>query len=1724
MPGENIIAMTAFSSFADVLRRQAAEQPDRRAFTFLENGETESDALTYAELDRDARAIAVLLQRRARAGDRALLLFPPGLDFVRAFMGCLYAGVIAVPAYPPRRNRSIDRLRAIAADAQPAAVLTSSVVSKALARGDLDALHVPLVCVDRADRDTVTDPDRFVAPPPDPTAIAFLQYTSGSTGAPKGVMVTHGNLLHNNELIKAGFDHSSDSVFVSWLPVFHDMGLVGMVLQPIYVGAPGVLMEPAAFLQKPVRWLRAISRYGGPGVRGITSGAPNSAYELCLRKVTAEDRSSLDLGSWRFAYNGSEPVRAATIRRFHETFSSCGLRKDALHPCYGLAEATLLVSVGATGTPPVFHGGGRSPELVSSGRPWLDERVLVVNPETREVSGHGEVGEIWISSPGIAAGYWHRPEETEAAFDARTSPDGDGPFFRTGDLGFLAGGDLFVTGRLKDLIIIRGRNLYPQDIERTAERAHAALCRDSSAAFSIGDGPTPTAAGGEEGIAVVCEVSRERLARLDVDEVVAALRQAIAEEHEVDPDAIVLVRPLTIPKTSSGKIQRRACRERFLSGTLEIAGEWRRPLEEMKEMADVEEAGPAAHFSPGAGPSASRSYDAMCDWLVARLAAQAGLAPGKIDIHDPFSRYGLDSQRAVMLSGELQDWLGRSLPVTLAYDFPSVDALARHLADARPNGDAWHAASAERIAIVGVGCRFPGADTPERFWTALHDGVDAVGPAPESRPHAKALGIGGFLDAVDAFDAGFFGVTPREAEAMDPQQRLLLEVAWEAVESAGMTSERLAGSRTGVFIGISTGDYARLQDGLGAATDPYAATGNALSISANRLSYQLDLRGPSWAVDTACSSSLVAVHQACESLRRGESDAALCGGVNLILSPGLTKVFSRAGMMSESCRCRTFDVAADGYVRGEGAAIVVLKRLSDARRDGDTIWALIRGSAVNQDGRSNGLTAPNGPAQQAVVRAALGAAGVAPAAIGYVEAHGTGTTLGDPIEMNALMDVLAAGRSPSAPCWIGSVKTNIGHLEAAAGIAGLVKVALAMRHREIPPHLHFTRANPHIAFGGRPFSIPTALQPWVTASGPRLAGISSFGFGGTNAHVVLEEAETERDAEAPAAPDAASIPERPLHVLTLSATSETALLALAERTASHLRQHPDVGLADAAFCANVGRTAFPHTLAVVAASAGDAAHRLSQAARAGTAPGVFRGHAGRRGAPKVAFLFAGQGSQHAGVARDLFETQPVFRAALSEFEEGFRRVADASLLDVIYPSGAGSPSLDDTVYAQPALFAIECALARLWKSWGVEPAVVLGHSVGEYAAACVAGMFGPAEGQELVAARARLMQSLPRIGSMRVVFAERGQVEPALAAYGGHVTIAAVNGPRNVVVSGRADAIDALAAEFTQAGIASRPLRTSHAFHSPLMQPIVDEFQRIAGRIAMRPPVTPIVSNLSGRAGAEWAGRAGGDFMCDAEYWGRHILEPVQFASGVETLWAMGCRVFVEIGPGADLLTMAKDVLSSVADAGSVAWLPSLERCRPGWETMIEAVASLSVRGVRIGWPEYDAGYGRRRVALPTYPFERQRYWIDETQTEPAVHDAAGHPLLGRRLPELAHARDMYVWETSVAIDRLPYLRGHRVAGSAVLPYAAFVEMALAAAGQAAGGRRHRVTDLRLHQPVIMSAARPTTLQTILDERSDGGWRFRVYNRVGSTWALSASSTLTQSTHVVAHAARPGEP
>ena len=1184
--------------------------------------------------------------------------------------------------------------------------------------------------------------------------------------------------------------------------------------------------------------------------------------------------------------------------------------------------------------------------------------------------------------PCVAKGYWNRPEETEQTFQARLADSEDGPFLRTGDLGFLRDGQLFIAGRLKDLIIIRGDNHYPQDIELTVERSHHALRSGHGAAFSID-------VSGEEALVVVCEVQGKQLRDVNLDEVLSAIRAAVFNEHDLRLQEVVLLKPGGALKTTSGKIQRRAMRAAFLNGELDELGRGQAPqnskLAEPSVGSTQDVAPPILNFAvPGPGQMlfCTRSQSAIRSRLAAWLGNDA------IDASRSFADLGLDSVKAVELALDLETWLGRPVPATVFWTYPNINALAEHLVGHVSNVPAQtgHVENVPHgdIAIIGMGCRFPGADSPEAFWRLLERGGNAIGEIPRERwdvddyfdrnadaPGKMYVRHGGFVEAIDEFDATFFGITPREAEELDPQQRLLLEVVWESLEQAGVAPTSLRGSEAGVFIGMSSDDHATWShhgNGL-ADLNAYRTLGTAQSIAAGRIAYVLGLHGPVLQIDTACSSSLVAVYQACQSLQSGECHLAMAGGVNLMLSPATTIALCRLHALAPDGRCKTFDAAADGYVRGEGCGIVVLKRMADARRDGDPILACIRAAAINHDGASNGLTAPNGQAQEWLIRKALHKAQLDSCDIDYVEAHGTGTELGDPIELAALHRAYGDGRTASNRLYVGSVKTNIGHLEAAAGIAGLLKVVLMLRHGRIAPSLNFDKPNPHFAWNDLPLSVPTTSISWPAVDHqPRLAAVSAFGFSGTNAHVIVEGVSwgTFSTSQSEAGTLTTCPTETPLHLFTLSAASDEALKSLAEKYDDFIAARPELQLAEICFSAATTRDHFKRRIAVVAASCDELRTKL-RAFHTGSDPTEVIGGISPRNETaddsNLAFLFTGQGSQYAGMGRELYATQPVFHAAIDRCEEFLRDRLDRPLTDVLFSEQSDADrTLDQTIYTQPALFALQFALAELWKSWGIEPSAVLGHSVGEYAAACAAGMFRLETGLELVTTRGRLIQALPQTGVMAVVMATETQVAAAIQPFEGTISIAAINGPDTIVISGERDAVRQVLARLHADGVDAEPLNTSNAGHSALMDPILPPFREAAGRLDFSPPKVALISNVTGRL-AEME-------MSCGEYWVRHVRSPVRFADGINALAATGCHTFLEIGPNPNLLAMG---MGCVKDRRN-RWLPSLSKGRGDCDTMLHSLGELYVRGVEIDWRGFHAPFIRTRVELPTYTFQRQRF------------------------------------------------------------------------------------------------------------------------------------------------------
>ena len=989
--------------------------------------------------------------------------------------------------------------------------------------------------------------------------------------------------------------------------------------------------------------------------------------------------------------------------------------------------------------------------------------------------------------------------------------------------------------------------------------------------------------------------------------------------------------------------------------------------------------------------------------------------------------------------------------------------------------------AAEPIAIIGAGCRFPGgADTPEAFWELLANGVDAIRTVPPDRWDADALydpdpfapgkintRWGGFVENIDAFDAPFFEIAPREAIHMDPQQRLVLEVASEALERASIVREQLAGSLTGVFMAATLFDYTLSQYQQRAEIGAHTITGNINCIIPNRLSFLLDLQGPSVAVDTACSSSLVALHLACQSLRNRDSNLALAGGVNAILSPEQTISLSKWGLMAPDGRCKTFDARANGFVRSEGCGVVVLKRLADALADGDPIWAVIRGSAVNQDGRSTAMTAPNGLAQQEVVRRALANAHVSPAQISCIEAHGTGTALGDPIEVEALAAVLGAPGPASPPIALASVKTNLGHLEAAAGMAGLIKVILSLQHEAIPAHLHFQSLNPHIALDETRFYIPTEMRPWPRGAAPRCAGVSSFGFGGTNAHVILEEA-----PRLPAAA-ATSVAEDAHLLLPLSAQSEDALRALAQAYAARLRAADGDSLLDICTSAALRRTHHDQRLVVAGCSRAAMAERLDAFVQGEMPPGLTLGVRDAATRRQVAFVCSGQGPQWWAMGRELLATEPAFGTQIEQCDSLFAKAgAEWSLLEEL-ARDENSSRLDQTEFAQPALFALQVGLAALWRSLGVTPQAVVGHSVGEIAAAHIAGILTLADATRIVLERGRLMQAATGHGKMASIALPAADVEQALRGPHGP-TIAAINGPATTVISGTPAAVDAALDSWRAAGVDVRLLPVNYAFHSPQMEPQRHALAAALAGLAPHAAATQFYSTVTGRqaAGSE----------LDATYWGRNVREPVRFAAALEAMAAAGVNTFIELSPHPVLAVAMHETLEAGGHAAVVT--ASLRRGREERATMLAAAAQLHACGVPLDWKRVLPP-GGRHATLPTYPWQRKRYWFT-----PAARTAAAPSPASVLRRVRAPGLEGVVYEMEFSASSPAFAADHLVAGAPLLSATVYLALAEAAFAAYSGAHGATLTDVEIVAALPLSdSLRPVQVHLAAD--ADGA-RFRI--------------------------------
>ena len=1394
--------------------------------------------------------------------------------------------------------------------------------------------------------------------------IAFIQFSSGSTGMPKGVTLTHKNLLSNIGDILASVEQTNDDVFCSWKPITHDFGMIGFHIAPVVSGLNQIRISTGAFIWNPSVWFHAVNKY-----RGSILGSPNFGYRHFLKlfhKKKKREFVSWDLSCVKVIINGAEPISVALCNDFKRELRQYGLPETALTPAYGLAEGSLVSSlcplsesninaicvdrrsVHIGESPNYVHAENpHAVNFVDCGIPYPNTEICITDSQRKPVPD-GCVGHIEIKGRSVTMGYYRNEQVTREAIS-------DSGWLNTQDLGMIIKGRLFVVGRVKEMIIIGGVNYFPYDIESAILRefGHDQLNK------YIAAGVYNEEVGSEELLIFIYFKPSEG----SFPELADKIQGIINNNFSIVPVNII---PVTkIPKTTSGKIQRHLLIENYLYGDYDCS------LLDSGQVRKVQRVSKQTLVSTT--EIKRDKTHTICD-ETARIVAQM-LNKKAVDRNASFFDLGFTSLRLLTLRDELEQLFDIDLSSTSALDYPSVTALAceidrviNNIKDestaTRVNLEAHEKTSSysriednSDIAVVSVACRFPGSDTPQEFWELLANGYDPVQDVPENRwtnftENKITSTQGGYIADIDKFDPLFFGISPAEATATDPQQRILLEVCHQAIENAGWQVKALEGSKTAVYIGISNSEYNGVAQNLGHETGPYTFTGNMFNCAAGRISYTFGFEGPCAAVDTACSSSLVAIVNGVKDLRDGSCDTVIAGGVNLLLQQDGHVSFSQLNALSETGRCRTFDDNADGYIRSEGCGIVILKRLNDAVAQGDNILAVIKGVAVNHNGRSGGLTIPSGAAQQRLIRDALKDANISAQSIDYIEAHGSGTKIGDPQELNALAKVFEQ-RHDSLK--VGSVKSNIGHLESAAGIAGFIKLILMMNHQEFSPNLHFSAGNSLVDWDKNNLQVVTGRQPWICSdSHPRSAGISSFGISGTNAHLVLTESTNQKNNFSFNCGPVRKEHSKDSHLFTLSAKSTEGLDQFKQALASsdYLNQH---SIATSCRSSNILRSGSAHRFAITVKSVDELRYRLTHGNEGSSRENLDSPDI------KIGFIFTGQGSIYKNACHDLYQTNSRFKSSFDKCNKAFSPLIGGSVIEFLFANK--DQSFSDPEYSQAAIFSIEYALNDLWQYWGISPDVVIGHSIGEYAAAHAAGVLEFQQCVDMVAARGRVIKQKACTGAMLGILASEAQVKQLIADFD-DVFISAINTQENVTVAGSVDSIAALAKQARKKRLFTEKLPMQFAFHTPLMKESADELFELFKHQGVK---APVINYISGQTGLELSKAED----LDASYWKSHLCQPVQYSQALKKAVSIGINLFIEIGGNATLSGLGAQIVDSTA----AIFLPSQRESVGQWKQLSEAVGELYTHGKSIDWQAYHEDATDIDLNFPNTPFARQRIW-----------------------------------------------------------------------------------------------------------------------------------------------------
>ncbi|PWV56290.1 type I polyketide synthase [Chitinophaga sp. S165] len=1482
-----------------------------RKITFVK-GMTEEEALTHEQLIHAAKGLlGHFTAYGIRKGDELIIQTDDNKKFVIAFVACLLGGIIAVPLATGTQDEHKQKIRNawrimkrpfLFADAESLARLEQFFTAGDAAWWKEMQAFVVLWTTDikPAQISHAASPDE----------IAYLQFSSGSTGQPKGIMISHMNVLSNVHAIQISSDMAPGETGVSWLPLTHDMGLVGCLFKTLLLGYNLVLIPTALFIRHPMIWMHKVDEH-----RGNIGYSPNFGYKYFLQDFESKSQHvQWDLSCLKSIYNGAESINHELISQFVTALKPHKISQEVMLPAYGMAEATLMASFHPYGTPFITvtvnrlslqhegtvefvpEGSPQAITLVSCGQASKYVQIRITDKHD-QLLADGQTGNIQLKGLSITSGYYQL--EDADAFSA------DG-WLKTGDTGFIHEGNLYIAGREKEMIIINGLNYYPYDLERVLEAEDGKLFSlTKTAAASVPDGKN----GEELVIFIQYRGSEQQFAGVSEQ-----VRKIIMKHFGLVVKSVVPVS--RIPKTTSGKLQRTKLAEEYL--------EKRPPIE--KKISQ---------------------YSTYIQLIQQEITALFGITDIQTDV--PLIDLGFDSLKGTSLINRINHIMQLSLSPTVVFEYPTIHRLAEHLATVKQEKKTVNRrATFEPVAIIGMAGKFPaGADDPEKLWELLIKGIDPVMTVPAERwrvQNGDKAFAGSFVDHPELFDAGFFGISPKEAAALDPQQRMLLETAFLSLQDAGYPLPLIQHTETGVFLGLSHSDYMRAHicsDDM-EAIDPYSLTGTITSTAAGRLSYFFDLTGPAMVINTACSSSLAAIHYACNSLQSGDCTMAIAGGVNLMLAPEPSVALTRIQALSPDGRCKTFDAGADGYGRGEGCALVILKPLASAIENGDAILGVIRSSAINQDGKSNGMTAPNGLAQQRLLSKAIQMAGIHPDEVDYVEAHGTGTPLGDPLELEAMQQAYQTGGRQS-PLLTGSLKSNIGHLESAAGIAGLIKVLLSFRYQQIPGNLHFHRPNPLIPWKTAQIKVVDQPVSWL-ADKKRIAGISSFGFSGTNAHAIIEAPVVTRHTS----------PDKGSYICTLSAHSIAALKEMTTDLQKYV-SGTNASIGEITYNINRRNNGLPYHWHCITNSKEALASSL---AKFSEEQAVYC----RQIKHTIGFQFTGQGSQYTGMGKELYEYYPVFRQAIDDCSKLYAKYNNGiSLSEIIFKEDPDK-RIDQTRYTQPALFSLSYALSALYKSFGITPAIVMGHSIGEFTASCVAGLLTLEDAVMLISDRARLMQELPAGTGMMSLNVSEAKANQLITALKLDLYIACVNAPQQTVVSGKSDQLQLL--KDNARDVNCSPLNVSHAFHSPLMAPAAESLMQTSAKVRQGKTVIPVISNVTGLTLNETQQQ-------DPAYWSKHMLQAVRYNDSIHSLQQSGCTLCLEVGPQPVLTNMVNNLQLPSLEA-----IPSLRRGKPAVAQFMESLACLQRNGIHVDWKQGESGYQLQHLPIPPYPFQKKKYWM----------------------------------------------------------------------------------------------------------------------------------------------------